>query len=56
MKTKITIGSGYSGVRPITVYYVSILKTGIFLNRWIKIKGFEELTDAREFARQLRGN
>jgi hypothetical protein len=52
-KYRITIGGGYNGVFPITIYWVELYKEGFLFGKWIKIKGFDSKSRAKEFINMM---
>lgn len=43
----------YVGVFPITGYFVQRLEEGFFRDKWVDIKGFDRLQDAKELLKIL---
>ena len=52
---RISIGSGYSGCIPITVYWVEVREEGFFRDKWRRIKGFDTKSRAIELLNTLKG-
>lgn len=52
---RITVGSGYNGCFPITVFWVEVREEGFFRDKWRRIKGFEDKSRAIELLTMLKG-
>ena len=40
---------------PITGYFVQVLREGLFIDKWVDIKGFDTYERAEELKEQLEG-
>lgn len=45
----------YNGCIPFTGYFVQVLREGLFIDKWIDIKGFDTYERAEELKKQLEG-
>ena len=52
---RITTGFGYNGCIPITVYWVEVRESGIFGDKWRRVKGFDTKARAVELLNMLKG-
>ena len=45
----------YNGCIPFTGYFVQVLREGLFIDKWVDIKGFDTYERAEELKKQLEG-
>lgn len=51
---RIITGQGYNGCLPITVYWVQVLNSSTFSNKWVNVKGFDTYSQAEELLEFLQ--